>query len=213
MDNPLPNKIPNIDPTQSVDPVGQGPEQEPKTSFGDYMKQTPEATGVDQSQATSPLDLSKGQVGQAVQPTMESIQSQFATTSNSLNTVADQLNTKNLKLKQSQNYLLRNKLSEADTHIRTAASKVGVDVGSPPTPMNKQNPINRYLGLITSSQTQLAQAEAKIKEISADGHSLAPGDLLMIQVKMNKAQQALDYSSVLLGKAVDDIKMLFNVQI
>jgi len=213
MDNPLPNKIPNIDPTQSVEPIGQGPEQEPKTSFGDYMKQPLATTGVEQSQATSPLDLSKGQVGQAVQPTMTSVQSQFNTTAQTLNTVESQLNTKNLKLKQSQNYLLRNKLSEADTHIRTAASKVGVDVGPASSPMNKQNPINRYLGLITSSQTQLAEAQAKIKEISADGRTLAPGDLLMIQVKMNKAQQALDYSSVLLGKAVDDIKMLFNVQI
>jgi hypothetical protein len=37
--------------------------------------------------------------------------------------------------------------------------------------------------------------------------------MLLIQVKMNKAQQALEYSSVLLGKAVEDIKTLFNVQI
>jgi exonuclease VII small subunit len=213
MDNPLPNKIPNIDPAQSVEPTGQGPQQEPKTSFGDYMKQTPAATEAAPSQATSPLDLSKGQVGQAMQPTMGSIQSQFNTTSNTLNTVESQLNTKNLKLKQSQNYLLRNKLSEADTHIRTAASKVGVDVGQPPSLLNKQNPINRYLGLIASSQTQLAQAETKIKQISANGQTLAPGELLLVQIKLNKAQQALDYSSVLLGKAVDDIKMLFNVQI
>ncbi|MBM3192221.1 MAG: hypothetical protein FJZ63_06210 [Chlamydiae bacterium] len=213
MDTPLPDKIPSIDPSQSVEPVGQEPEKGPKTSFGDYMKQTTPTAAASTPQAASPLDLSKGQTTPLGQPTMGSVQDQFGAASNSLNQVQAQLNTKNLKLKQSQNYLLRNKLSEVDTHIRTAASKVGVDVGPPPNITSRQNPIARYLALITDSQTQLAQAQAKIKEISASGQALAPADLLMVQVKLNKAQQALDYTSVLLAKAVDSIKMLFNVQI
>jgi len=40
-----------------------------------------------------------------------------------------------------------------------------------------------------------------------------PGDILLIQVKLAKAKQELEYSSVLLSTAVRDIKTLFNIQL
>lgn len=218
MDNSIPDKIPDLDSSQSSHPIGEDSTQKaPGGTFSDYMKQPSAApTGATQAaetQGTTPLDLTQKQQTPMQAPTMDSLQSQATNTSNTLNTIDDQLNTKNLQLKQSQKYLLRNKLSEANSHIRTAASKTGVDVGPPPSTSAKQNPIRRYLAYVNDSQNQLAEAQSKIKNLSANGGSLSPGDMLMIQVKLNKAQQALEYSSVLLGKAVDDIKMLFNVQI
>jgi len=216
MDDSIPDKIPsNLDPSQSAQPIGDSTQKAPTGNFADYMNRpgAPTQAGAAPTPGISPQDLTRGQQTPMQPPTMDSLQSQASSTSNTLNTLDDQLNTKNLKLKQSQKYLLRNKLSEANSHIRTAAGKVGVDVGEPPSTSAKQNPIRRYLALINDSQTQLAAAQSKIKSISASGGSMSPGDMLMIQVKLNKAQQALEYSSVLLGKAVDDIKMLFNVQI
>lgn len=218
MDNSLPNQIPNLDATQSTESIGTGqPKMQPGTDFQEYMntpaQQTSQGTS-EQTQGISPYDLAKGpQAAQMPQPTMDSIQQQMDSTSTTLNQVQNQLNTKNLKLKQSQKYLLRNKLSEASTNIRTTASKVGIDPGPTPTMTSKQNPIRRYLAYVSDSQNQINQVQAKMKELSAQGGTLSPGDLLLMQVKMNKAQQALEYSSVLLGKAVDDVKMLFNVQI
>lgn len=216
MDNAIPDKIPNVDVSRTTERIGEDTSQKtPGGAFGDYMNRPgqPIETTSTQAPGTTPYDLTKGQVGPMQTPTIDSINDQATTTSGTLNTLDDQLNTKNLKLKQSQKYLLRNKLSEANTHIRTAATKVGVDVGSPPAVGVKQNPIRRYLAYVSDSQEQIASVQNKIKEMASKGGTISPGDMLLIQVKLNKAQQALEYSSVLLGKAVDDIKMLFNVQI
>lgn len=216
MDDAIPDKIPDLDASKVTPPIAEDTEQKPPTgAFVEYMNRPgppPEASTL-QGQGTTPYDLAKGQPNQMQPPTINSLSTQANSTGNTLNNIQDQLNTKNLRLKQSQKYLLRNKLSEANSHIRTAAVKVGVDVGDSPAMSAKQSPIRRYLAYVSDSQAQLGAIQDKIKDLSAKGGALAPGDMLLIQVKLNKAQQALEYSSVLLGKAVDDIKMLFNVQI
>jgi hypothetical protein len=127
--------------------------------------------------------------------------------------VNTQLNTKNLSLNKSQKYLLRNKLTESNDSLRAAAGKSGAEVNPPITTSNKLNPVAKFLNYVTDSQSQLASVQRKLKQLSADGKSLSAGEMLMIQIKLNKAQQAIEYSSTLLGKAVEDIKTLFNVQI
>lgn len=205
-----------IDPTQAAKPLqpiqSDENQQELPQSFNEYMQKTP-AAQAPETRGPSPFEVSQQQPISNAVPSMDSVQTQMNSTNNLLGDVQNQLNTKNLKLKQSQKYLLRNKLSEADAHIRTAASKTGVEVGPPPSMATRQNPIKRYLAYITDGQAQLAAAQSKIQELSASGSSLTPGQLLLIQVKLNKAQQAIEYSSVLLSKAIDDIKTLFNVQI
>ena len=211
MDGPLPDKISPTDPAMPPKALeGENPQKQPQEPFAQHMEKSAEQKA---AAGNTPLDLAKQQGHPTAQPTMATVQSQMHATSGSLGDVQNQLHTKNLKLKQSQKYLLRNKLSEANAHIRTAASKAGAEVGTPPTMNTRQNPIKRYLSYVTDSQDQLASAQHKIKELTKSGHSLSPGQLLLIQIKMNKAQQAIEYSSVLLSKAVDDIKMLFNVQI
>jgi hypothetical protein len=216
MENDFPDKVSSTDPTQ-VSPTVKGDEKGPNAerSFDTYMNEPSKGvqeTG-NQAKGISPFELASQKPMQTQAPTMESIDSQMKSTSGILGDVQSQLNTKNLKLKQSQKYLLRNKLSEANAHIRTAASKVGVDVGEPPSMTTRQNPIKKYLAYVTDGQKQLQDAQNKLKELSTSGHHLSAGQMLLIQVKMNKAQQSLEYSSILLSKAVDDIKMLFNIQI
>jgi len=217
MNDGIPDKIPeHLDASKTTQPIAEDASQKPPgEAFADYMNRPSPPPVATQAQGvgTTPYELTQGQPSQMPPPTMASLATQANSSGDTLNTINDQLSTKNLKLKQSQKYLLRNKLSEANTHIRTAATKAGVDVGAAPAPSTKQNPIRRYLTYVSDSQSQLAAIQDKIKDISATGGNLSPGDMLLIQVKLNKAQQALEYSSVLLGKAVDDIKMLFNVQI
>ncbi len=52
-----------------------------------------------------------------------------------------------------------------------------------------------------------------LAQISAKGEQMSPSDMLMVQIKLNKAQQELEYSSLLLGKAIDDLKMMMNIQL
>ena len=117
------------------------------------------------------------------------------------------MNNKNLNLRQSQKYLLRNKLTSSNQNIRTAAQKTGVDTGDAPSQFNRKNPVTKiFSASFLIPKNQLQNAQSKINEMNISGKSLNPGDLLLIQVKLAKAQQELEYSSVLLSTAVSDIK-------
>lgn len=217
MDSSIPGKIPNVDQTQKTPIIGDKDSERQPKAFQDYMNapQTQQVSASESSQGVkaTPYELAQQPSTNLQTPSMDSLQSQSLSVSESLNDVNQKLNTKNLSLNQSQKYLLRNKLTEANSSVRSAATKTGVDVGEPPQPTSKLNPVQRFLSYVSDSQTQMVEIQKKLKTLSSDGKSLSPGDMLLIQVKMNKAQQALEYSSVLLGKAVEDIKTLFNVQI
>ncbi len=218
MDSSLPGKIPDVENTTPAPAVGDKITERQGGSFQQFME-TPSATqpptGSIQNvqQKPSPMEMQQGVQAPLGTPSMDSLQTQTNQVNQNLQVVNQQLNTKNLSLNQSQKYLLRNKLTDANESVRLAASKAGVDVGPAVQTTGKLNPIAKFLNYVTDSQSQLASVQNKLKELSSEGKSLSAGQMLMIQVKLNKAQQALEYSSTLLGKAVEDIKTLFNVQI
>lgn len=217
MESEFPDKVPSTDKIEATPPIKADEKgRNADRSFESYMNEPMPPGGGQSAQSArgvSPFELAAQHPMQTQAPTMDSINSQIKATSGILGDIQSQLNTKNLNLKQSKKYLLRNKLSEANAHIRTAAGKTGVDVGDPPSMTARQSPIQKYLAYITDGQQQLQSAQNKLSELASSGHQLSAGQMLLIQVKMNKAQQALEYSSILLSKAVDDIKMLFNIQI
>lgn len=205
------SKPERIDPTKSLQPGEEAPQkggtQQP---FSAYMKEGPSQTAAGQP---SPMDIAAGQVSPASQPTLDSVHAQMKSVSGSLGDVHDQLQTKNLKLKRSQNYLLRNKLTDANANLRTAHQKLGGNPGEMPKMSGKQNPLTRFVGLVSDSQTQMKNAQGLIQKMSEQGQEISPGMLLTVQVKINKASQQLEYCSVLLSNAVSALKSMFNVQI
>lgn len=216
MSSPLPDDISNVTPAKPPGAVTPGKEDQgqPGQSFQDVMGQKQGGSSPVQAQAPSPMDVAgQGQKGPGVPPTMDSVEQQMNSTSSVLGDVQNQLGTKNLKLKPSQKYLLRNKLNEANSQIRAAAGKTGAELPPHPTGLSRKNPIAKFLALVQDGQNSMHNAAAKIRELKASGKPLNAGELLLVQVKLNKAQQELEYSSVLLSKAVDDIKTLFNIQI
>lgn len=203
----------NIDPTKSIQP-GQEETPKPSQSFDSFMKDGKPQEGGAKTEGPSPFDLAaQGKANITPGPTSESVLGQINSTSSVLGDLQNQLNNKNLKLRQSQKYLLRNKLTNANKNIRTAAEKTGADTGPPVSQFNRKNPVNKFLGLLSDSQSQLSNAQSKIHALNSSGQAMNPGDLLLIQVKLAKAQQELEYSSVLLSTAVSDIKTLFNIQL
>lgn len=206
-------KVDRLDPTKAIQNEDKG--EPPEKNFSSLMN--PDGSAIKESQqqtnAPSPFDLAQGNSKQLAQPTPETLLGQMQSVSGVLGDVQNQLHTKNLKLKPSQKYLLRNKLNESNSQIRGAASKLGVDVGQPPSKSLRQNPAARFLSIVTDGQQQMQAAEAKIREIQKNPKSVNPGEMLMVQIKLAKAQQELEYSSVLLSKAVEDVKTLFNIQI
>ena len=211
-----PQDISKIDATP---PLGEGEQsqQEPSRSFKSVMnEQTSQNESQIQGSKTnqpSPFDLPQEGKFQLPAPTQDSVLAQMNATSSVLGDIQNQLNTKNLQLKPSQKYLLRNKLTESNALIRSAATKVGVDVGPAPQGLSQQSPIAKFLSLVTDGQNQLHEATASIKNLQGKNGQINSGELLLVQVKLAKAQQELEYSSVLLSKAVDDLKTLFNIQI
>ncbi|MCB1085025.1 MAG: hypothetical protein KDK60_02875 [Chlamydiia bacterium] len=203
----------NIDPTKSIQP-GEQQLPKPTENFESYMQEGKAQPSGMKPEGPSPFDLAaEGKAAMPTGPTHESVLGQMRSTSSVLGDLQNQLSNKNLKLRQSQKYLLRNKLNSANENIRSAAKKAGIDPGEKPAQFSRQNPINKFLGLLTDSQSQLNSAQDKIQTLNAAGQQLNPGDLLLIQVKLAKAQQELEYSSVLLSTAVSDIKTLFNIQL
>lgn len=203
----------NIDPTKSIQP-GEQEQPKPSQSFESYMKEGGTQAPGTKTEGPSPFDLAaQGKAAVSTGPSHESIMGQINSTSSVLGDLQSQMNNKNLNLRQSQKYLLRNKLTSANQNIRTAAQKTGADTGPPVSQFNRKNPVNKFLGLLADSQSQLSNAQTKIRELNSSGTSMNPGDLLLIQVKLAKAQQELEYSSVLLSTAVSDIKTLFNIQL
>lgn len=209
----MPNIGP-IDPSKPVRDVAQGQDQQQQPQgFDQYMQGNNMGTkGLQNTQQVSPMDLAQSRI-QTTPPTLESVNAQMQSNMGSLGDIQNHLNTKNLRLKQSQKYLLRNKLTDANENIRTAVEQAGEKPTELANLHARQNPIMKFMGIVQNSQINLEKSQALIANLNSSGKAIDPGRLLLIQVKLAKAQQDLEYSSVLLSKAVDDVKMLFNVQL
>ncbi len=48
----------------------------------------------------------------------------------------------------------------------------------------------------------MQSAQQQLQNLKDKGKSINPGDFLLVQVKMNKAQQEIEFTSVLLSNAV-----------
>jgi hypothetical protein len=202
-------QVPRIDQVEAARPLeGTGEETVSGKPFSSYMEEAP--TSGTQNSNVSPMDLARPATSPSAPPTVESVTTQMQAASSSLGDLQNKLNTPNLKLKPSQKYLLRNKLQEAHSQIRQVAEKAGVDVGPPPSPLTRNNPLGKFLSMLTDGEAKLNSAQQTIASFKGQ---LQPADLLLMQYKLTRAQQEIEYSSVLLSKAVDDIKTIFNIQI
>jgi len=187
---------------------GPAPGAQPFQSF----MQGPAGALAQPSGATlsSPFDLAHQQMIPAT-PTFDTLLTQVNAAQTTLGDISTQFNTPNLKLKQSSKYLLKNKMSDANDHIFSAANKLGLETPEPSAA--PAGPFGKFIGMITDGQNQLQAAQKQLQSLKDKGNQLSPADMLLVQVKLNLAQQELEYSSVVLSKAIDDIKMLFNVQL
>lgn len=208
-----------------VDPIGgKSPniptEESSEKSFQTHMEAKP--TNAAKSQAPSPMDIANVQKNPSTPPTLETIQNQAGSVSSSLGDIKSQLHTKGLKLKNHEKTLLSKKLRNANSHINTAKKHL-VDPDEEGTKQQEENfdqklyksrnPIAKFLAMVSDGQHQMVSAAETIKKLNSSGKSVQPGQLLLVQIKLNKAQQELAYTSTILGNATSMIKTLMNIQI
>ena len=211
---PNPKDVTNIRATPSI---SEGETKTPKDAvrpFRSYMEggQPNPLVAGSKTPQISPFDLAHGRVP-AAGPTFSTIQEQAKVAHATLGEITGQLKTPKLKLKQSTKYLLKNKLSSAKGHIKSASDKLGAPVAEEQQLPRGANPLQKFLALVSDGQNQLEETQQQLTQLSAKGDQIKPADMLLIQIKLSKAQQELEYSSVLLSKAIDDLKMMMNIQL
>lgn len=116
---------------------------------------------------------------------------------------------------------MQKRLTHVDRSLAIALSKAGIEPAiAPPTIREGEskgnkgmNPIQRFIGLLTNSQSQIEQLRNQLNSGGTEGKPLSPIDLLAIQIKMNDVQQQMELFTNLLNKALESTKTLMNVQV
>ena len=198
-------------------PLIQGRPGAPPAPTGDFESLLQNSESASKGLTAPPPGLSPAEIPQtpALQktpPSIDSLLGQVSMAQDSLGNLNNQLNKKDLRLTNSQKTLLRSKLSNGSTHLRAVSETLGLDTTQAP-PQTGQGPMAKFLGYIGDGENQMKQVQVKLQEMQASGKPLNPADLLLMQVKMGQAQQELEYSSLLLSKAVAAITQLLNTQL
>ncbi len=201
----------------STSPIDTGEDRAlPTQSFSSFMKEGAGSSPLAASGKTSmisPFDLMHGQPPLAQAPTMETLLAQINSAQSTMGDINSQLNTPNLKLKSSTKYVMKNKLTDANASLRTANAKMGAQVPEETNPSQFGGPLGKFFSYLSDGQAQLESAKSQLQNLKSKGDNISPGDFLLIQVKLNKAQQELEFTSVLLSNAVSDIKQMMQVQL
>ena len=217
MANDQPAMPDDLPPSKPVQPGGGFEEKQQippdKEAFQSYMEQAPGKEATQTPQGPSPLDLAQTKVPMGEAPSLDSLLGQTNNIQDTLKTVQNNLNTPNLKFKHSHQKLLDTKLSEGKNQINSASEKIGANTVAETSLPAGATPVTRFLNLVTDGQNQIMEAKKKLQEISASKGKLQPAQMLLIQTNLAQAQQALEYSSVLLSKVVDAIKQIMGMQI
>ena len=139
---PLPNQRPISPDPDKIDPLAGRGQPTPTTpenpdAFKEHMTGG-EPNPLQKGGAPSPMDVANAQkMAASAPPTMNSVQEQMNSASGSLGDIKTKLHTKGLKLKSSEKYLVRKKLTNAGEHLSSAAKKVGVDTESFDAKLNR----------------------------------------------------------------------------
>ncbi len=193
-----------------------GPAGGPQGDFESLMKGS---EGAQKNLAAPPQGLSPAEVpqtavtAQSTQPTLDSVLAQVGMAQDGLGNLQTKLNTKDLQLTNSQKSLLRSKLSSSATHFRAVNETLGIEPPAAPPLQTDKGPLAKLFGYLSDGEVQMKAAQAKLNESAISGTQLQPGEMLIIQAKLNQAQQEVDYSSLVVSKAVSALTQLLNTQL
>jgi hypothetical protein len=110
--------------------------------------------------------------------------------------------------------ILTDKLIHVESHLKTALSKVGVEVQAKDLPVGGQKPLVKFLNYLTNSDAQLSTLMGEINGMSTTSkEGLRPDVLLALQIKLGFIQSEVEFFTNVLNKAVEGIKTTMNVQV
>ena len=189
-----------IQPTRPIQ-GNEGLQKPVNQPFSSYMQgNNAVAPGTSQ---ISPFDLLQQGKPKAGDVSMNSVANQMNATSGALGKMQDQLQTKNLQLNGLNRDIIRNKLTDANEQIRSAARKAGVPDG--PEVAKKRNPIERFLALISDGQDRLTKAQNNLSQLGKDGKEISFPELMRIQIELSRAQRGVEFASIMLSKFLSSV--------
>jgi hypothetical protein len=207
-----PDDVSKLDPVRRI-----GEDQKsgatPGQGFESYMdKASQTMQGAGKTTAVSPFDLAGPQPVLSTGPSFDSLLSQVKSSQVMLGDMNNDLNTKNLKLKQSERTVLRSKLQNATGYLQAANTKMGAELPTPPS-ASGGGIMGKFLNYVADGQANLAAAQQQLLSMKGKGQTMKPADFLAVQLKLAHAQQEIEYASIMLSNAVGSFKTLMNIQL
>jgi hypothetical protein len=156
------------------------------------------------------------QVSKIAKLTPEELKNQAQSVIAQIEEVKTQLSTTQAEIKPSYQNVLRNRLTHIDDNLKIALSKAGVEYTPPPaqvSQINSANPIERFIGFLSSSQYQLEHLNQIIDHLNLTKMQMTPANMLALQIKVSYVQQQMELFTSLLNKALESTKTIMNVQV
>lgn len=164
------------------------------------------------------MSLAEKRVGQLKPITIEQIVQQASDTKEAIRTPVAKLEelqqiNPDLRFTPAHEAILNDKLIHVESHLKTALSKVGVEVKAQDIPLAGQKPLVRFLNYLSNSDRQLSTLISEVQGIDQQKKSLQPTQLLALQIKLGFIQTEIEFFTNVLNKAVEGTKTIMNVQI
>lgn len=200
---------------------GSATDQEGRRRQGEPSEEVAGVSGTGSKNGTSSKSL-MDEVGSTstnapanAKPTVESLRTQAKDAIDQIDKVKATLSQTRTDIKPSYQTLLRNRLGHIDDNVKIALSKAGTEYTPPPSvaEAGKANPAQKFLDMLSNSQSQLEHLQGSLETMNASGATLTPGNMMAIQMKMNIVQQQIELFTSLLNKALESTKTIMNVQV
>ncbi|MCE2982864.1 MAG: hypothetical protein LW832_04775 [Parachlamydia sp.] len=215
---PIENPVP-ADTNIAVQQNGSATDQQQKKGNRPAVEDVEEVASVGNKSPSSLLEEVKKlntQVSKIAKLTPEELKNQSQSVIAQIEEVKTQLRTTTSEIKPSYQTLLRNRLTHIDDNLKIALSKAGVEYTPPPAQaaqINSANPIERFIGFLSTSQYQLEHLGQIIDHLNLTKAQLTPANMLALQIKVSYVQQQMELFTSLLNKALESTKTIMNVQV
>lgn len=121
---------------------------------------------------------------------------------------------RDLRLSPAHDALLTDKLIHIDSSLKTASSKVGVEVTALEIQQTMgEKPLVKFLNMLSNSDRQMSTMVSEINALNNSKEKLSPEKLLAVQIKLGFVQQELEFFTNVLNKALEGTKTIMNVQV
>ena len=104
-------------------------------------------------------------------------------------------------------------IDHVDTELQAMHDTAGVEF----TPIDKGpdigKPIEQFLHYLTGSQEKMNKFPSLIAELKSKNESLSPADMLLVQNKMHRIQEEVEFFTNALNQALQSMKTVMNVQV